>query len=1582
MKMRIPLPIRLLVSIILALSFNVNINCQNPAHFNNKRFRVKFNLSQAEKLKEMPSQVRVTTRQDFVRTGISSVDALNAKHRTRGFRRMFPYAGRFESRHKQHGLHLWYEVEIDERDSSRIHSIISEYNANRDIDIAEAIPEYKLYDNYTPSFIPNDPLFDNQWHYHNTGQTGGTVGADIDLVNAWDIEKGDTGVIVAVIDGGIELSHSDINANLWINYAELNGTTGVDDDGNGYIDDINGYSFVNGSANIVPHYHGTHVAGTVGAVSNNSTGVAGIAGGSGIERGVKLMSCAVFQGSTGGGFPEAFVYAADNGAIIAQNSWGRTYPGYFDQAIKDAIDYFIANAGFDEFGNPIGPMQGGLVLFSAGNDNDTADWYPGYYDKVMAIAATDHNDLKSSFSNYGSWIELSAPGTGVYSTYTGDSYSSMNGTSMACPHASGVAALIISHFGRTGLTPEFVWDRLVNYTDDLDTINPAYAGKLGTGRLNAFNSLFEADSIPPYAITDLTVDEIGMTTVKLKWTATGESADSGRANYYDIRYYGLLIDSANFNSATRVFPSPAPSMAGTTDSVNITGLSVDNDYYFAVKAVDLSGNQSPISNVVFARTLQAPVINVEPPDLLQSLDSGQVATNNITITNTGLADLIFTITDTSSAVINWLSISPESGIIVPGGNLGIDFTFNSDDLTPKDYTKYILINSNDPVTPVFVLPVTLHVNGIPQISVSEDTLQFPETYINDTSMMIMYVGNTGTDSLIVTSVSSDNSSFNATTDSFFILPDDSLKLDIEFTPISLGSFSGNLSIESNDTATGTVVVVMNGESVLAPVISVTPDSVPVQLMSGDTLVEYLTIDNTAGGSELYVHIDIQRIGQNINRVEKSDNNSIYSNSTVENSTILDKTNNIEDSKVLIIQETTAWYLNMGEYVTDSFGIIPDIYYSSQIDTADFSRYDLIITVGDESSTYYNNISNNSSRFENFVQNGGIIQYQLATQGANVLIPANVNVVYGNMENENRILDSIHPIADGLPPTIFGNYANHCYLVNLPANAKIIIETNISHVPTTAEYEIGNGKIIVTGMTWGWLYNYSNEGKQILYNATKYSLSEANINWISLDDSDYVVPEGTSLNVPVNFDARGMYDGTYDADIVITSNDPLNRKIVVPAHMEVTGIPEIQIETDTIEFSETYVNQSVTDSLLISNIGTKTISIDSIYTDNSIFVVDTGKLTIPPGEEYFVNIDYIPTVVGEDTASLLIESDDTSSPLTEVILIGSSVLPPVILVTPDSIPVGLMSGDTLVEYLTVDNSAGGSDLYIEVSVENPSVNINRMDTANIINRIKNLGAYNVRLENNRIHYEFDGMRTTEQGDERFHIYGNTLLANDLSNIHVMFTSTNRPDFQIELEAREAITSVFTGTLTTSILDTINVLIIGDGDIGSGEIPVVNNWIKDGGGLIIDADQDTSIYNQIITGSGIVYNGLSGNSGITTDITQHPVTDSITQYQVLSSSLSGLDISGDAVSLIRDNSGNTHIAAGNIEQGHVVAIGNEDLWELYYAGHLKLGLNAVYWLTGGTWIDISPQTDTVPAGASSQLELVFDARGLLDGTYDAD
>jgi subtilisin family serine protease len=600
------------------------------------------------KLNERYEQTVTANYSARQKTGIVEVDKLNEEVGVTSIKRIFREAGKFEKAHRAYGLHLWYEITFD--DSNNLQKVIGKYKNLAYFDIVEPFEEYYIIkpENSEKS-VPkpsslvgatNDPLFNNQWHYQNTGQTGGTPGADIQLPLAWSIQTGNPQVVVAVIDGGIDVLHPDLGESMWINTNEIPGN-GIDDDNNGYVDDIYGYGFGDNTGTIYPNFHGTHVAGTIAAVTNNEVGVSGIAGGSGTGNGVRLMSCAGFGLWGTGGFEAAMVYAADNGAVISQNSWGGG-----SNAIEAAIDYFIARAGYDNTEEnfsqniQIGPMAGGIVIFAAGNSNSTFG-YPSSYPPVMAVAATDHNDQRASFSTYGDWVDIAAPGVNVLSTYPIDlgSYSLLSGTSMACPHVSGAAALVISEFGGESFYPNQVWDRLQHTTDNIDHLNPGYEGLLGTGRLNAFHALQAANDIPPDPITDLMSKANRLNSIVLQWTATGASGSEGAASFYDLRYSSAPITEDNFAAATQVTKTPRPLVSGAVQEFAVTNLDHSTVYYFAIKAGDFFGNISGLSNVLSAETLEPPIISISPTSLVEDLITGGKSTHYITVSNTGNSDL-------------------------------------------------------------------------------------------------------------------------------------------------------------------------------------------------------------------------------------------------------------------------------------------------------------------------------------------------------------------------------------------------------------------------------------------------------------------------------------------------------------------------------------------------------------------------------------------------------------------------------------------------------------------------------------------------------------------------------------------------------------------------------------------------------------------------------------------------------------------------------------------------------------------------------------------------------------------------------
>ena len=308
----------------------------------------------------------------------------------------------------------------------------------------------------------------------------------------------------------------------------LQGQPGVDDDRNGYVDDIYGFNFTsdNYSGTITAEDHGTHVAGTIAAVNNNGIGVAGIAGGDYAKgkQGVRIMACQTGPGAAY--IASAFTYAADNGAVITQNSWGCD-PSY--TAIFQAIDYFNRYAGQDN-GVQVGPMDGGLCIFAAGNSSSsTQDVFPADYEGVMAVASIGADYEIAYYSNYGDWVDITAPGGDaakrqqILSTIPNNKYGEMQGTSMACPHASGVAALIVSAFGGEGFTRENLWDIMVSGVRDIYEYNPKYEGMLGAGLIDAELCLTSYGPNPPEPVTDLEAVSSTGGSITLQWTVPEDS---------------------------------------------------------------------------------------------------------------------------------------------------------------------------------------------------------------------------------------------------------------------------------------------------------------------------------------------------------------------------------------------------------------------------------------------------------------------------------------------------------------------------------------------------------------------------------------------------------------------------------------------------------------------------------------------------------------------------------------------------------------------------------------------------------------------------------------------------------------------------------------------------------------------------------------------------------------------------------------------------------------------------------------------------------------------------------------------------
>ena len=542
----------------------------------------------------------------YVVTGIPSFDALNQYYSIKSYRPLFDHlyhtrsdSDQFMERHKAWGFHLWLEVIVD--DKTDIIDAVMQFSALSEVDFAE--PEYRkrlvindakfnsanlvISNENEPEgrWTPNDPQYGNQWHYKNTGQQGGTPGADISLQEAWNIEKGNSNVIVAVIDGGISYTHQDLASNMW---SEI------------------GYNFVNGSPTVTPHDHGTHVAGTIAAVTSNMIGVAGVAGGSGTGDGVRLMSCQVFSNNGSGGFHLAPIYAADNGASISQNSWGYSNAGVYDQSVLDAIDYFNVYGGGEA-------MNGGITLFSAGNSNSPGQWYPACYSGCFSVAATNNQDKKAWYSNYDTWVDISAPGgetnsvtaRGVLSTLPNNSYGYFQGTSMACPHVSGVVALMIS-LGYGELTSLQIDSILRNTTDNHYNINSNYLGKLGSGRLNAHSALLAVQELVQQVNNPQSFKASAINANRINLTWVKNTSNNNVMVVWSLNnVFGTPIDGNVYNVGTTLPGGGKVLYRGSNTNFSHLNLQPLTTYYYKAFSFN-SANEYSTGITASATTLMQP----------------------------------------------------------------------------------------------------------------------------------------------------------------------------------------------------------------------------------------------------------------------------------------------------------------------------------------------------------------------------------------------------------------------------------------------------------------------------------------------------------------------------------------------------------------------------------------------------------------------------------------------------------------------------------------------------------------------------------------------------------------------------------------------------------------------------------------------------------------------------------------------------------------------------------------------------------------------------------------------------------------
>lgn len=1135
-----------------------------------------------------------------------------------------------------------------------------------DFSVEEAIAKYSndpnieyIEPNYRVSAvgtIPNDPNFNQLWGLNNTGQTGGIPDVDIDAPEAWDIETGSKSkILVGVIDTGVDYNHPDLAANIWTNPGEIAGN-GIDDDENGYVDDIHGYDFYNNDGDpFDDNSHGTHVSGTIAAVGDNKIGVTGINWNAKIV-GLKFLG----QDGYGDIFAgiQAIDYATKIGVQLTNNSWAG---GGYSQALYDAIK----TAG----------DAGQLFIAAASNEGSNNDIYPAYpasydLDNIISVAATDHNDQLAGFSNYGlETVDLGAPGVNIYSTVPGDSYAAFNGTSMATPHVAGVASLLWSQ--DPDRTPQQVKNRILASVDPITALD----GKtVSGGRLNAFRALAEAGTgtIRGVKWNDKDVDgvqdpnESGLPGWKIYLDKNNNGSFDRTTTQFDSENVPLAIPDEETITSTIEIENFTGKIADVNIALNIKHTwDKDLDVYLISPSgtkvelfTDVGEDGNNFTDTILDDQAETPINEGSPPFKGSFQPEGILAAfNNENPNGTWTLEITDDAKGDKGTLKNWSLIL---GIDEPYAETDANGEYALNGIEPGTYTIAEVpqegweqtFPSGDGTHTVEVIADEILENinfgnrstevGLIKGRKWEDLDGDGEQSLDEPGLegWTIYLDQNPNDQL-------DDSGLSTVTDA---------NGDYTFFDLSPGTYTVTEAMQPGweqkfpDTGTHTVNLDL-GE--IVENIDFGNQALPGEIqgkkwhdLNGNGIQE----EGEEGLEGWTIYLDENENGQldDGELATETDDDGDYSFTGLKRGiytvgevmqegwqqTYPSGSNGEKDA--LVFMDGQPWGSDALLQQLDSNGIEKTVVNSSEMDNIDLSEYDVVFISSDQPQNFYSNYNANAATFADYVAGGGTLWVGAASVGWNggdfsgSQLPKGVTIT-NFLESFNYVTDTSSPLMAGVPNPFFGGSASHAAFVNVPEDAQVIAKGQFSNLPTLLEYDYGAGEVLAFGQTLEFGYAYNQDAGKILQNGVPYVFENigipgthkvkvnpgqtvADVNFGNLSDEQVIIPD-------ISID-----------DVTLIEGDSGTTNAVFTVSLSEASNVKVTVEYATADNSA-LAGDDYTQTSGILNFNPGQIS-------KQIQVPIAGDVLFEPDESFFVNLSNATNgEISDDQGMATINNDD-------------------------------------------------------------------------------------------------------------------------------------------------------------------------------------------------------------------------------------------------------------------------------------------------------------------------------------------------------